>query len=151
QRAAKKGPPKKAAKVTAKKLAKTATAKPKKAPKAKTLDLRAFPTESLVTQTLGLCLACALDVLTRHMGLSPERAQSEIRRHNPALEELSTTAPARPYFEWPAETCPYCAAPPKWHAPLGIVRIEGGKTTDSLRRSLLKEIDRSSNFTVIEE
>src|SRR5215470_41192 len=61
--------------------------KPPKQAKRATLDLSALPPESLMTQTRGLCLACALDVLTRHMGLSAERAQSEIRRHRPELEE----------------------------------------------------------------
>jgi hypothetical protein len=133
------------------KPAKTVTSKPRKKPEAAELDLSGFPAESVVTQKLGLCLACTLDVLTRHMGLSTERARSEIRRHNPSPAELSTAAPARPYFNWPADVCPYCGAPPRWHARLGIVRIEGGKTADSPRRTLLKKIGESANFTVIEE
>jgi hypothetical protein len=124
---------------------------PKKSPKPAELNLSDFPAESLVTYTLGLCLACALDVLTRHMGLSADRAQSEIRRHSPTLEEVSAAAPTRPYFTWPADECPYCGAPPKWHAPLKIVKIEGGKTTDAPRRALVKKIGTSPNFTVIEE
>jgi len=104
-----------------------------------------------VTRKLGLCLACALDVLTRHMGLSAQRAQAEIRRYQPSLEEISTDAPARPYFNLPADECPYCGAPPKWHAPLTIVRIEGGKTTDVLRRALIKKIAAGAKFTVVEE
>jgi hypothetical protein len=138
-------------KKTPKKAAKPAASKPKKKPEAAELDMSGFPAESVVTHKLGLCLACALDVLTRLMGLSAERARSEIRRYSPSLEELSTAAPARPYFAWPADQCPYCGAPPRWHAPLGIVRIEGGKTTDSPRRTLRKKIGESANFTVIEE
>ena len=115
------------------------------------LDLRGFPAESVVTRKVGLCLACALNVLTRHMGLSAERARSEIRRYSPSLDEISTAAPVRPYFGWPADECPYCGAPPRWHAPLGIVRIEGGKTTDVPRRALIKKIGESAQFTVIEE
>ena len=122
-----------------------------KGKKAVELDLRGFPPESLLENTLGLCLAFALDVLTRHMGLSVERARSEIRRYNPRLEELTTASLARPYMVWPAEKCPYCGAPPKWHAPLKIVRIEGGKSTDVPRRALFKKIDESVNFTIIEE
>jgi hypothetical protein len=144
------------AKKTARKTSKTAASKPKKKPEAAELDLSAFPSESVIAQKLGLCLACALDVLTRHMGLSPERARLEIRRHSPSLEELSTAAPARPYFAWPPDEhpndeCPYCGAPPRWHAALGIVRIEGSKATDAPRRTLLKNIGESANFTVIEE
>ena len=82
------------------------------------LDLRTFPPESLGQNTLGLCLACALDVLTRHMGLIAERASSEIRRYNPRLEELTIASFSRPYMPWPADKCPYCGAPSKWHAPL---------------------------------
>ena len=139
------------AKKTPTKAAKTAVSKTKKRSEAAELDLSGFPAESIVTQKLGLCLACVMDVLTRHMGLTTERARSEIRRHSPSLEELSTAAPARPYFTWPADECPYCGAPPRWHAALGSVRIEGGKATDVPRRTLLKKIGASANFTVIEE
>jgi hypothetical protein len=141
----------KAAAKGTRKAAKNAVPKSRKRPQAAELDLSGFPAESVVTQKLGLCLACALDLLTRHMGLSIERARSEIRRYSPSLEELSTAAPVRPYFAWPADECPYCGAPPRWHAPLGIVRIEGSKTTDVPRRALLKKIGESANFTVIEE
>jgi hypothetical protein len=139
------------AKKTSRKAVKTAVSKLRKRPQAAELDLSGFPAESVVTHKLGLCLACALDVLTRHMGLSTERARSEIRCYSPSLEELSTAAPARPYFAWSADECPYCGAPPRWHALLGIARIEGGKTTDAPRRTLLKKIGDSANFTVIEE
>jgi hypothetical protein len=122
-----------------------------KALNAATVDLNAFPPESLTKETRGLCLACALDVLTRHMGLSAARAQSEIRRHRPSSEELSTPAATRPYIPWPTDKCPYCGAATKWHAPLHLVRIEGGKTTDAPRRVLIKNIEKSPHFTVIEE
>jgi hypothetical protein len=152
-RAVTKKPRKKARAVPDRTPKKTARAKikPKTKPKAAALDLTAFPPESLVESTLGLCLACALNVLTRHLGLAPERARSEIRRYNPTLEELTTTAPSRPYFAWGANECPYCRAPSKWHALLRIVKIEGGKTTDASRRALVKDIRDSPNFTIIEE
>jgi hypothetical protein len=148
----KKAPPKRAVlkKTTGKQTTKLVRTAAGRALNAATLDLNGFPPESLVKQTRGLCLACALDVLTRHMGLSAERAQSEIRRHSPSFEELSA-APARPYIPWPADECPYCGAPTKWHAPLHIARIEGGKTTDAPRRALIRKIEKSPNFTVIEE
>jgi hypothetical protein len=146
--------PKKAkavAKRTPKKAAKAQAAKPKIKPKTAELDLSAFPPESLVESTLSLCLACALSLLTRQLGLAAERARSEIRRYNPTLEELTTSSPSRPYFAWPANECPYCHAPSKWHAPLRIAKIEGGKTTDVPRRVLIKSIGDSPNFTIIEE
>jgi len=149
----------KKAKRVAKAAVKREPPKPARAPapsklkssKSDELDLRTFPPESLVTTMLGVCLACALDVLIRHLRLSPERAQSEIRRHSPTLEELSAIPPARPYMAWPAEACPSCGAPPKWHAPLTIVKIEGGKATDAARRALLKKIGKNANFTIIEQ
>lgn len=145
--------PKKASpqKKTAKPKAPKTKTQPKGNASAKDLDLNSFPAESIVTSTLGVCLACVLDVLTRHMGLSAERAQTEIRRHTPALAELSAASPMRPYFAWPADTCPYCGAPSKWQAPLKLVKIEGGKTTDTARRVLVKQIGTSANFAVIEE
>src|SRR5215471_446134 len=66
-----------------KKTTKTKAAKPKTKPKAAELNLSDFPPESLVESTLGLCLACALNVLTRHLGLTPERASAEVRRYTP--------------------------------------------------------------------
>jgi hypothetical protein len=128
---------------------------PKPEPKAKSksaeLDLSAFPSETLAQNTVGLCLACALNVLTRHLGLTPERARGEIRRYSPTLEELTNPSPSRPYLEWPAKECPYCGAVPKWHAPLKIVKIEGGKSTDAARRALVKKIGDTANFSIIEE
>jgi hypothetical protein len=153
-RAIKKKTPKKAkavAKRTPKKAAKAQAGKPKIKPKTAELDLNAFPPESLVESTLGLCLACALNLLTRQLALTRERARLEIRRYNPTLEELTTSSLSRPYLVWPANECPYCHAPPKWLAPLRIVKIEGGKTTDAPRRALLRTIGDSPNFTIIEE
>lgn len=142
-----KGAPKK---VGPQKVEKSAPIKPGKKVEPIAFDLSDFPPESLVTDTRALCLACALDVLTRHMGLTAVRAQSEIRRYSPAVEELAAP-PVRPYIPWPSTECPNCGAPPKWHAPLTIVRIEGGKATDATRRALLKKIGETEKFTVIEE
>jgi hypothetical protein len=138
---------KKPAKATSKKVVRKAPAKAAKAE----LDLSAFPAESILSRTLGLCLACALDVLTRHLGLSPDRATSEIRKYSPGLDELSASSLSRPYVEWPAGTCPSCGAPAKWLAPLTIVKIEGGKATDAARRALVKKIEKSPSFSIIEE
>jgi hypothetical protein len=96
-------------------------------------------------------LACALNVLTRQLGLTPERARSEIRRYDTPLEELTTSSPSRPYLASPTDECPYCHAPSKWQTSLRIVKIEGGKTTDAHRRALVKNIGDGPNFTIIEE
>src|SRR5947199_5181144 len=72
--------------------------KAKKKPSVEPLDLAGFPSESVTERTICLCLACTLDVLTRHMGLSIDRARSEIRRHSPTLEELARPALSRPYM-----------------------------------------------------
>ncbi len=156
---AKKAPKKKAVKVVKKVAVKKSAAKKKtvvkkvtlKKTKKDELDLSAFPAESISSRTLGLCLACALDVLTRHLGLSADKANSEIRKYTPAVEELSVASPSRPYLEWPADACPSCGAPAKWHAPLRIVKIEGGKASDAARRALVKSIGKSASFAIVEE
>jgi hypothetical protein len=145
------------AKATKKAPGKKAAARkafPKRAPKrtaADVLDLAAFPSEAIVREERGLCLACTLDIFTRHLGIAPARARAEIKRHEMTLKELSSPTTTRPYFAVPLPTpqCPYCGAPSKWHATFGIVRIEGGKSTDAARRALLKKLN--SSFTVIEE
>jgi hypothetical protein len=128
-----------------------AKASPAKRVRAQEMDLDAFPSESLKKTKQGFCLACALDVLTRHLGLSADRARAEIRRHVPSIEELSSQTPARPYFSWPVDECPYCGAPSKWLTRLDIIRIEGGKATDTARRALLKNIEKSSDYALFEE
>jgi hypothetical protein len=115
------------------------------------LDFSAFPAESIASRTLGLCLGCALDVLTRHLGLSSERAMGEIRKYTPAVEELSAESPSRPYLAWPVDACPSCGTAAKWHAPLPVVKIEGGKPSDAARRALVKRIGKSNLFAIVEE
>jgi hypothetical protein len=148
-KAAKKAPAKKSWAKAVKPKAKAK--KPEAKPKKPAVDLSAFPPESLVERTLGFCLACALNVLTRHLVLTPERARLEIRRYNPTLEELTASSPSRPYFESAAVGCPYCHAPSKWLSSLKIVRVEGGKVTDAPRRALAKEIGDDPAFHMIEE
>ena len=137
-----------ARKAVAKKAPKAAAAK---RAKPQELDLSGFPRESLVTRTLGLCLACALNVFTRHLGLSATRALAQIRQYAPTAEELSAATLVRPQMAWPSKVCPYCGAPPKWHAQLTVVKIEGGKTTDVPRRALFKKIGSSVSFATVEE
>lgn len=118
------------------------------------LDLSAFPSESVNQIQKRICLACVLDVFTRHMGLTLKTARLEIKRYTPSLDEVKTAEPSRPYFvtDSPKEPCPYCGAASKWHAALSIYRIESGTATDALRRALVKSLPVSNNqFVVLEE
>ncbi len=118
------------------------------------LDVSALPPESVTQREEWICLACVLDLFTRHMGLAPKMAHLEIKRHVPSVEELNSSVVMRPYFagQSPKAGCPYCGAPPKWHARLRVYRIEGGKATDILRRELVKALPKSHNqFLVLEE
>ena len=122
------------------------------AKKAASLDLSAFPPESIAQNDKRLCLACVLDVFTRHLGLSPKTAHIEIKRYTPSLDELRAPEPVRPYFEGSpkSDACPYCGSPAKWHATIPVHRIESGKATDTLRRELVKSLS-DSEFTIVEE
>ena len=101
-----------------------------------------FPHEMVREEERWLCLACILDVFTRHLGLAMTTAHREIRGHRPTLEELTSETPVRPYFDAPDENghCPHCHSPAKWHARLTLYRVEGGKITESARRVLHKAL-----------
>src|SRR6267154_1200645 len=62
------------------------------------LDLSAVPPESVTQLEKWICLACVLDVFTRHMGLAPRTAHLEITRYTPTLVELYAQAPTRRFF-----------------------------------------------------
>ena len=118
------------------------------------LDLSAFPPESVTQLEKWICLACVLDVFTRHMGLAPRTAHLEIKRYKPPVAELCASATTRPYFagQSPKDPCPYCGSAPKWHARFQVYRIESGKATDVLRRELVKSLPKSDDqFLVLEE
>jgi hypothetical protein len=118
------------------------------------LDLAAFFPQSVTRREKWICLACVLDVFTRHMGLARTTAQIEIKRYAPPLAELKAPEITRPYFvaQAPNDLCPYCGSPSKWHAKLSIYRIEGGKATDRARRELVKSLPKLDNeFVVLEE
>jgi hypothetical protein len=150
----KKKPARKAApkpRAAAKARKKSASPKRAAAPKVRPLDLSALPPESVVRVEKSSCLACVLDVFTRHLKLAPRTAWLEIRRYEPPAAELHAGAVSRPYFTEPARDgrCPYCAAPARWHARLEIARIESGKSTDAARRQLIKSLP--DTFLVVEE
>jgi len=116
------------------------------------LDLSVFPSELIARQHRDVCLACVLDVMTRHLGLSGAKAQTEIRRYTPSLDELRAKGLSRPFFIRDAKSsvCPYCEAGDKWHARLAVLRIESAKSTAAARRELIKSLSEPS-FAVLEE
>jgi hypothetical protein len=131
----------------------SASARPKPG-KAQPLDLSQFPLESITVLERWICLACVLDVFTRHLHLSPRTAHLEVKRYTPSISELYALTPVRPWFvNQPAQNfCPYCGSASKWHSRLLVYRIESGKATDGLRRELIKSLPQSDNqFAVLEE
>jgi hypothetical protein len=118
------------------------------------LDLSALPPESVTQLEKWICLACVLDVFTRHMGLAPKTAHLEVKRYTPPVAELYASTMTRPYFaaESPKDPCPYCGSASKWHAQLRVHRIESGKAMDALRRNLVKSLPKTDDqFLVLEE
>jgi len=118
------------------------------------LDLGDVPPGLVARYSAALCLACIFDLFTRRLGLTPRTAYTEIRRHEPGVEELTTREPQRPYFrdEGRNPRCPYCDAAPRWHARLATYRVEGGKATDAARRALVKQLPaRDGEFQFVEK
>ena len=153
-------PRKKAAPRPVKKAAKSAGKKAKAPSRKKTvkgiepLDLSRLPPAAVATTERWICLACVLDVFTRHLGLAPRTAHLEIKRYTPPVAELSATTLTRPYFAKasPKDPCPYCGSAAKRHARLTIYRIEGGKAFDTARRELVKSLPTAhGEYLVVEE
>lgn len=118
------------------------------------LDLGDVPPGLVARYSAALCLACIFDLFTRRLGLTPRTAYTEIRRHEPTIEELTTREPQRPYFrdEGRNPRCPYCDAAPRWHARLATYRVEGGKATDAARRALVRQLPaRDGEFQFVEK
>jgi len=131
-----------------------ASPRPKPADKDQPLDVSVFPPESIRVIEKWICLACVLDVFTRHLHLSARTAHLEVKRYTPSISELYALTPVRPWFvNQPAQNfCPYCGSASKWHTRLRVYRIESGKATDALRRELVKSLPQSDNqFAVLEE
>jgi hypothetical protein len=147
---------KKAAPRPAKKTAKRTKA-PTRKPAAKPiehLDLSALPPETVTSTERWICLACVLDVFTRHLGLAPRTAHLEIKRYTPPVAELYAPALTRPYFakSSPKDPCPYCGSAARRHARLTVYRIESGKAADTARRELVKSLPTAhGGFAVVEE
>ena len=122
--------------------------------KRRELDWSAFPAGTVIEYETLLCLACIFDIFTAQLGIAPRTAYTEIRRHTPAPDELTTRDPQRPYFHSAEKhpRCPYCNAAKRWHARLTTHRIEGGKTTDAARRALVKKLPKTDEqFQVVEK
>ena len=116
-------------------------------------DFSAFPPGTLVHYTRLLCLACIFDLFTKQLRLAPRTAYSEIKRHAPTAEELTSPAPARPYFDSAEKhpRCPHCDAAKRWHARFLTHRIEGGKLTDAPRRALVKSLPKTDEQFQVHE
>jgi hypothetical protein len=125
------------------------------APKAKReLDLSEFPPGTITEFTTLVCLACIFDIFTKQLGLAPRTAFSEVKRHTPTIEELTSRTATRPYFDSEEKSphCPYCGSAKRWLARFDTYCIEGGKTTDAPRRALLKKLPKADEqFLVLEK
>jgi hypothetical protein len=130
------------------------TTKAAKAPK-DVLDFGEFPAGFVTRHEVTLCLSCIFKLFTNQLGLAPRTAYNEIRRYAPSMAELTAREPQRPFFKPSNEKnprCPYCDAPKRWHARLGVYRVEGGKASDAPRRALVKKLPtKDEQFLITEE
>ena len=124
------------------------------ATKKRELDLKEFPPGTITEFTTLVCLACIFDIFTKQLGLAPRTAFSEVKRHTPTIEELTSRTATRPYFDSEEKSphCPYCGSAKRWLARFDTFCIEGSKTTDGPRRALLKKLPKTNEqFLVIEK
>jgi hypothetical protein len=122
-------------------------------PATRELDFSGFPPGTVTEYTTLVCLACIFDIFTKQIGMAPRSAYSEIKRYTPTIEEMTSRQAVRPFFDSDEKhpRCPYCNAAKRWHARLDTHAIEGGKTTDTPRRSLVKKLEKKSDqFAVLE-
>jgi hypothetical protein len=118
------------------------------------LDLKDFPPGTVTEFTTLVCLACIFDIFTKQLGLAPRTAFSEIKRHTPTIEELTSRSATRPYFDSDEKSphCPYCGSAKRWLARFDTYCVEGGKTTDTPRRALIKKLPMAGDqFVVVEK
>jgi len=109
------------------------------------IDLSGFPSGTVTEYTTLVCLACIFDIFTQQLGLAPRTAFSEIKRHTPTIEELTSRTTMRPYFDSEEKHphCPYCESGKRWLARFDTYCIEGRKTTDAPRRALVKKLPQA--------
>jgi hypothetical protein len=118
------------------------------------IDLSAFPSGTVTEFTTLVCLACIFDIFTKQLELTPRTAFSDIKRHTPTIEELTTRNAMRPYFDSDEKHphCPYCGSGKRWLARFDTYCIEGRKTTDAPRRELIKKLPRAGDqFLMIDK
>lgn len=123
------------------------------AKKKRELDLSEFPPGAVTEYSTLVCLACTFDIFTTQLGLAPRTAYSEIKKYSPTIAELTAPKAVRPFFDSDDKHphCPYCDAAKRWHAQLDTFRIEGNKSSDTIRRKLIKELPKKDEqFHVIE-
>ena len=111
------------------------------------LDFNDFPSGTVTEFTTLVCLACIFDIFTRQLRLAPRTAFSEIKRHTPTIEELTSRNAMRPYFDSEEKHphCPYCGSGKRWHARFDTYCIEGRKSTDLPRRALVKKLPQAGD------
>ena len=122
--------------------------------KKRELDLKDFPPGTVTEFTTLVCLACIFDIFTKQLGLAPRTAFSEIKRHTPTTEELTSRSATRPYFDSDEKSphCPYCGSAKRWLARFDTYCVEGGKATDAARRALIKKLPTAGDqFVVVEK
>ncbi len=125
-----------------------------RARKQRELDLGEFPPGTITEYTTFVCLACIFDIFTKQLGLAPRTAFSEIKRHTPEIDELTSRGALRPYFDSDERKprCPYCNSAARWFARFDTYCIEGGKTTDAPRRALINKLPKAEDqFVVLEK
>ncbi|MDX6306429.1 MAG: hypothetical protein QOI77_3398 [Blastocatellia bacterium] len=123
------------------------------AAKKRELDLRDFPPGTVTEFTTLVCLACIFDIFTKQLGLAPRTAFSEVKRHTPTIDELTSRTAARPYFDSEERSphCPYCGSAKRWQARFDTYCIEGGKSTDAARRALIKKLPKADEQFLLME
>jgi len=111
------------------------------------IDLKGFPPGSVTEFTTLVCLACIFDIFTKQLGLAPRTAFSEIKRHTPTIEELTSRTTTRPYFDSEEKHphCPHCGSGKRWLARIDTYCIEGRKITDAPRRALIKKLPQAGD------
>ena len=111
------------------------------------IDLSGFPSGTVTEYTTLVCLACIFDIFTRQLGLAPRTAFSEIKRHTPTIEELTSRTTMRPYFDSDEKHphCPFCGSGKRWLARFDTYCVEGRKTTDVPRRALIKKLPQTGD------
>src|SRR2546425_7371940 len=101
--------------------------------KQREIDLSDFPPGTITEYTTLVCLACIFDIFTKQLGLAARTAFSEIKRHTPTIDELTSRNAMRPYFDSDEKNphCPYCGSAKRWLARFDTYCVEGGKPTDA--------------------